>query len=174
MKLIASFVAGLLVMAIASVAFGAGDSTTQTFGAETTDDAVISGGAFDQDGSGSNDAGSDTTLASPEVEEQAESEPVSQFSDLPPIAPADLPLEALDTLALIASDGPYPFNKDDSTFQNREGFLPDFPIGHYREYTVVTPGENDRGARRIVSGADGELYYTSDHYASFSEIVLGS
>ena len=105
--------------------------------------------------------------------EQSE-EPVEaiRFSDLPTIRPADLPPEALDTLTLIGDGGPYPFRQDDGVFQNREGFLPDEPRGHYREYTVVTPGENDRGARRIVAGEDGALYYTSDHYASFSEIVL--
>ncbi len=95
-----------------------------------------------------------------------------RFSDLSTIAPRDLPIEALDTLDLIAAGGPYPFRQDDSTFQNREEILPDRPLGHYREYTVITPGEGDRGARRIVTGADGALYYTDDHYDSFREIVL--
>jgi ribonuclease T1 len=36
---------------------------------------------------------------------------------------------------------------------------------------VITPGENDRGARRIVTGEGGEMYYTDDHYDSFREIV---
>ena len=39
-----------------------------------------------------------------------------------------------------------------------------------REYTVVTPGSRDRGARRIVAGAGGEYYYTDDHYDSFRRI----
>ena len=56
-------------------------------------------------------------------------------------------------------------------FQNREGILPDRPTGYYREYTVRTPGASDRGARRIVAGSDGELYWTADHYASFAKIV---
>ena len=94
------------------------------------------------------------------------------FSDLTTISVEELPIEAIDTLDLIASGGPYPFSKDDSTFQNREGILPGAERGHYREYTVVTPGEHDRGARRIVAGADGGLYYTDDHYDSFREIVL--
>ncbi len=29
----------------------------------------------------------------------------------------------------------------------------------------------DRGARRIVVGSGGELYWTEDHYASFERIV---
>lgn len=99
------------------------------------------------------------------------SETPQRFSDLPPISRSELPSEALDTLDDISSGGPYDFSKDDSTFQNREGYLPDQDRGHYREYTVITPGSDDRGARRIVAGADGELYYTDDHYNSFREIV---
>lgn len=113
-----------------------------------------------------------TTVVAEAPATALQSDPVLQFSDLPTIRPADLPPEALDTLTIIGDGGPYPFRQDDGIFQNREGFLPDEPQGHYREYTVVTPGENDRGARRIVAGEDGALYYTSDHYASFSEIVL--
>jgi ribonuclease T1 len=36
---------------------------------------------------------------------------------------------------------------------------------------VITPGSADRGARRIIAGADGELYYTADHYATFQRVV---
>lgn len=84
---------------------------------------------------------------------------------------ADLPPEARDTLALIDVGGPYPYRQDGSTFQNREGLLPDRPDGHYREFTVETPGSADRGARRIVAGADGERYWTDDHYDSFRWIA---
>lgn len=99
---------------------------------------------------------------------------IGKVSDLPDIALDDLPPEALGTIALIYDRGPFPFSKDDSVFQNREGILPDQDIGYYREYTVITPGENDRGARRIVGGSVGELYYTADHYDSFSEIDQNS
>lgn len=92
------------------------------------------------------------------------------FSDLPPILVTELPSEALDTLDSIAAGGPYPFDRDGLVFENREGLLPPEPLGHYQEFTVVTPGDSTRGARRIVAGADGELYYTADHYASFFEI----
>ncbi len=92
-------------------------------------------------------------------------------SGLPLVFVDELPDEAIDTLLLIESDGPYPYNKDGSTFQNREGLLPDEYRGFYREFTVDTPGSSDRGARRIVGGEGGELYYTSDHYSSFSEIA---
>lgn len=95
----------------------------------------------------------------------------TRFSSLPTITYDELPIEALETLLLIDGGGPFPFDRDDTMFQNREGLLPERPLGHYREYTVITPGEDDRGARRIVAGADGERYFTADHYASFRELT---
>lgn len=92
-------------------------------------------------------------------------------SDLPTIYLDELPDEALLTLRLIHTEGPYPYSQDDTTFQNREGLLPDRARGHYREYTVETPGLSHRGARRIVAGDHGERYYTEDHYESFAEIA---
>ena len=92
-------------------------------------------------------------------------------SGLPIILYADLPPEAQDTIQLIDAGGPFPFSRDGITFQNREGLLPPEPGGYYSEYTVITPGESDRGARRIVTGEDGELYYTDDHYESFKEVI---
>jgi ribonuclease T1 len=87
------------------------------------------------------------------------------------VAYADLPAEAHATIALIEADGPFPFSRDGITFQNRERLLPRHPEGYYREYTVITPGASNRGARRIVMGEAGEMYYTDDHYESFREIV---
>ena len=37
----------------------------------------------------------------------------------------------------------------------------------------MTPGSDDRGARRIVAGDDDSRFYTDDHYASFREVVSG-
>lgn len=90
---------------------------------------------------------------------------------LPVIAYDDLPREAHETIRLIERGGPFPYRQDGSTFQNRERLLPRKPGGYYREYTVETPGEDDRGARRIVAGEEGELYYTDDHYASFRRVM---
>jgi len=92
-------------------------------------------------------------------------------SDLPVASIEGLPVEAAETLALIEGGGPYPYDQDDGVFGNREGLLPDQYDGYYREYTVETPGSDDRGARRFIVGADGDVYYTSDHYESFVEVT---
>jgi ribonuclease T1 len=73
-------------------------------------------------------------------------------------------------LSAIDSGEPLPFEQDGETFQNREGLLPDRTEGYYREYTVETPGSEDRGARRLVIGEANETFYTRDHYGSFIEI----
>ena len=87
------------------------------------------------------------------------------------IRAADLPREARATLALIRKGGPFPYARDGVVFGNREAMLPQRKRGYYREYTVKTPGERTRGARRIVKGGPGEFYYTEDHYSHFSRIV---
>ncbi|MFF0391305.1 ribonuclease [Kitasatospora sp. NPDC004615] len=81
-----------------------------------------------------------------------------------------LPSQALDTLGLIAKGGPYPYRSDGIVFENRESRLPRQNNGYYHEFTVVTPGSDDRGTRRVVTGNAGEQYWTADHYASFQEI----
>jgi ribonuclease T1 len=82
-----------------------------------------------------------------------------------------LPREARETILLIRQGGPFPYAKDGATFGNREKRLPARERGWYREYTVKTPGSRDRGARRIVAGRDGTLYYTDDHYRTFRRIL---
>lgn len=86
------------------------------------------------------------------------------------VALGELPREARATVALIRKGGPYPYARDGAIFGNREDILPRQKRGYYREYTVKTPGERTRGARRIVAGASGELYYTDNHYSSFRRI----
>jgi ribonuclease T1 len=90
---------------------------------------------------------------------------------LPTIPFAQLPNEARETIQLIDQGGPFPYDRDGITFGNRERLLPIQPGGYYREYTVITPGSSDRGARRIVAGQRGELYYTDDHYESFKRVI---
>jgi ribonuclease T1 len=83
---------------------------------------------------------------------------------------SELPREARETLVLIRKGGPYPYAKDGVVFSNREGALPRQKRGYYHEYTVKTPGVRTRGARRIVMGSGGEIYYTDDHYNHFRRI----
>ncbi|KAA1399750.1 ribonuclease N1 [Aeromicrobium ginsengisoli] len=83
---------------------------------------------------------------------------------------AAFPPEVFETIALIESDGPFPYSRDGVVFMNREGLLPRHERGYWHEYTVPTPGESDRGARRIIAGRGGELYYTADHYRSFVRV----
>ncbi len=90
---------------------------------------------------------------------------------LAPVPFASLPPEAQQTIALIDRGGPFPYDRDGITFGNREGLLPAQANGYYREYTVITPGSPDRGARRIIAGRDGQRYYTDDHYESFRRVV---
>lgn len=100
-----------------------------------------------------------------------DSEHVSATASFPSIAAASLPLEGQATLQLIKKGGPYPYRKDGSIFGNRERNLPRQARGYYKEYTVKTPGAQNRGARRIVAGEVGEYYYSSDHYNTFQRIV---
>jgi guanyl-specific ribonuclease Sa len=58
-------------------------------------------------------------------------------------------------------------------FENREKRLPVKAKEYYHEYTVPTPGSNDRGARRLVHGQQRELYYTDNHYESFVVVDTG-
>ena len=95
---------------------------------------------------------------------------------VPAVAMAMLPQEAQETHQRILSGGPFPYHKDGGVFGNRERLLPPKARGHYREYTVKTPGAVDRGGRRIVCGGSPPnrpeaCYYTDDHYASFRRIV---
>jgi ribonuclease T1 len=79
-----------------------------------------------------------------------------------------LPAEAAKTWKLIEANGPFPYPRNDGvTFQNREKRLPAKNSGYYKEYTVPTPGSQDRGARRFVTGSEKEVFYTGDHYSSF-------
>ena len=55
-----------------------------------------------------------------------------------------------------------------SHFGNYEGLLPE---GHnYTECDIDTMGKNSRGAKRIVFSDDGLIFYTDDHYESFTQL----
>lgn len=92
------------------------------------------------------------------------------------VAVQQLPREGQETYLLIHQGGPFPYEKDGVVFGNRERILPKQTRGYYHEYTVKTPGERTRGARRMVCGGwevrkPLNCYYSDDHYATFREIV---
>ncbi|MFD8253748.1 ribonuclease domain-containing protein [Streptomyces werraensis] len=89
---------------------------------------------------------------------------------MPVAAASEPPAEARRTLHLIDEGGPFPYERDGSVFGDFERLLPRREPGYHREYTVPTPGSDDRGARRIVTGRNGETYSTDDHYASFTAV----
>ena len=141
---------GLVAAAVAGWWLGA--TTAEPSQETTTVTVTVTGGSTD---------------SFPTLPDASATDPASGLSW---IAAGELPPEARETLALIESDGPFPYERDGAVFQNREGLLPGEESGYYREYTVETPGSDDRGARRIVAGAEGERYYTDDHYTSFRRI----
>ena len=52
-------------------------------------------------------------------------------------------------------------------FGNYEGVLPD---GKYHECDIDTKGKKSRGSKRIVFDDKGNIYYTSDHYQTFTQL----
>jgi ribonuclease T1 len=96
---------------------------------------------------------------------------MAKSAQSPSVALAQLPPEAQTTLKLIKQGGPFPYPKDGATFGNRERRLPAAARAYYKEYTVKTSGARNRGTRRIIAGAGGELYYTDDHYNTFRRIA---
>ncbi|MBQ5969516.1 MAG: ribonuclease [Clostridia bacterium] len=53
-------------------------------------------------------------------------------------------------------------------FGNYEGRLPEAPDRIYTECDIDTLGKSSRGAKRIVFSNDGLIFYTNDHYTSFT------
>ncbi len=56
-------------------------------------------------------------------------------------------------------------------FGNYEGLLPDG--ADYLECDIDTLGKNSRGAKRIVFSSEEAIYYTDDHYESFTQLFPG-
>ncbi len=53
-------------------------------------------------------------------------------------------------------------------FMNYEGLLPEAKGRIYYECDIGTMGARSRGARRIIYSNDGLIYYTGDHYESYT------
>ena len=58
-------------------------------------------------------------------------------------------------------------------FGNREGLLPEATGRSWTECDVNTLHAKSRGAERIVFSNDGLIYYTGDHYDSFTLLYEG-
>ncbi len=63
-----------------------------------------------------------------------------------------LPREARTTLRLIEEGGPFPYNKDGSIFQNREGILPSRPRGYYRKFGLCRIELRDLANKGMIPG----------------------
>lgn len=101
--------------------------------------------------------------------------PAPTATDQTNVGLSQLPRQAQEVHRLILVGGPFRYDKDGTVFGNRERLLPRQTRGHYREYTVPTPGVRHRGARRIVCGGKvvqrpESCFYTQDHYQSFQKI----
>lgn len=89
---------------------------------------------------------------------------------------AQLPPEAQKVWQRIQTNGPFAYpKKDGEFFGNFEKKLPIQPRRFYRSYTVPTKGLSHRGLKRLVAGGRSKtkpevLYYTTDHYESFSAV----
>ena len=57
-----------------------------------------------------------------------------------------------------------------SVFGNYEGLLPKKKGRTYYECDIDTDGKSSRGAKRIIYSNDGLIYYTDDHYESFTQL----
>ena len=55
-------------------------------------------------------------------------------------------------------------------FGNYEGLLPQDGGRTYMECDIDTLGSESRGAKRIVFSNDGLIFYTEDHYESFTQL----
>ena len=110
------------------------------------------------------------------------------------IAPAISDPKRAEAIQQLISDikagNPLSHKQDGAVWKNNEGLLPAQPEGYYREYTFIPPhgslavfkvgdkvcqpdhNGGPRGAERLIIGGGQEIYYTSDHYRSFTRLTL--
>ena len=58
------------------------------------------------------------------------------------------------------------------SFGNQEGLLPKAKGRSWRECDINTLGKKSRGEERLIWSSDGLIYYTDDHYESFTRIYI--
>ena len=87
-----------------------------------------------------------------------------------------IPTHARETLAYIRQHGfAPPGYVGGRVFGNYEGLLPRYNARRkrieYREWDVRPRAEGrSRGAERLVTGSDGRVWYSADHYRTFIEV----
>ena len=93
------------------------------------------------------------------------------------VQPRDpIPVYARDTLAYIRQHAfAPPGYVGGRIYGNYEGQLPRYNSRRkrieYREWDVRPKAEGrNRGAERLVTGSDGRVWYTADHYHTFLEV----
>ena len=159
------------LIALFAVLAGGNSSEDRSTGTQTPFTAQSYTDAAGQGSGGSSQAsGSSKASGSATASRRSGASTPKPSDGLEAVAVGDLPSQARRTVELIDAGGPFPYSRDGVVFNNAERVLPKHPRGWYHEYTVKTPGESDRGARRIVTGQDGTMYYTDDHYQSFRRV----
>lgn len=78
--------------------------------------------------------------------------------------------KAEKVLARIERGEPDPHWRDGSVFRNNEGKLPKRETGYYKEYVYRENESDSVGRERVVVGRDGDVYYTEDHYETFTKV----
>ena len=79
-------------------------------------------------------------------------------------------IDLQDTLDRIERGQRGSHGNDGTVFQNREKRLPQKSSGYYHEWVHPTPDQRGPGPQRIVTGENGEIYYTPDHYKTFERL----
>ena len=81
-----------------------------------------------------------------------------------------MPARSAGRAAALKHTGKEPPSAD--RFGNREGLLPEKTGRTYTECDINTLGADSRGAERLIFSNDGLYFYTSNHYASFTELTV--
>lgn len=79
-------------------------------------------------------------------------------------------IDLAPTLARIEAGKRDRHPNDGGAFGNREGLLPRKARNYYTEWVIRTPGLREVGPQRLITGREGEVYYTPDHYQTFVRI----
>jgi len=79
-------------------------------------------------------------------------------------------VELQGTLDRIGQKRKLRYSHDGATFENREGRLPRKDAGYYTEWIHPTAKLDGPGPQRVVTGRDGDVYYTADHYRTFKQL----